>query len=248
MTSWENEKNSDSDKPYLIAEMPADERPRERLSRCGAESLSDSELLAILLRTGKTGRSVVDVARDVIGKFESNLSRLAEASITEIQQVPGIGKAKAIEIKSAFTLAKRLSNEEKTDVPRLESPHQVASLMREKFRGKQQEEFHVLLLDTKHGLLRDEVVTVGLVDRSQVHAREVFRNAIKESCSRIILCHNHPSGDPTPSEQDIQCTKNLTAAGEIIGIQVLDHVVIGQRTNQRPRDYLSLREENMMSS
>jgi len=230
----------------MIAEIPEDERPRERLSFYGAETMSDSELLAILLRTGKAGRSVIDVARDVLVTFEYNLKRISDASLSEIQQIPGIGKAKAVEIKAAFTLAKRLSNQNMVEVPRLESPEQVASLMREKFWDKKQEEFHVLLLDTKHGLIRDEVATVGLVDRSQVHAREVFRQAIRENCSRVILTHNHPSGDPTPSDQDVSCTKNLVSAGNIIGIEVLDHVIIGGKNVSRDRDYISLREEKLM--
>lgn len=241
-----NSRESEAVKPYLIAEMPDGERPRERLERHGAETLSDAELLAILLRTGRAGRSVIDVARDTVSHFEHDLKKIAEASLTEIQKIPGIGTAKAIEIKAAFTLAKRLSSREQQQIPRLESPKEVADLMREKFRDKKQEEFHVLLLDTKHGLLRDEIVTLGLVDRSQVHAREVFRSAIKESCSRIIVTHNHPSGDPAPSDQDIKCTKNLVEAGKIIGIELLDHVVIGSKAGSRERDFVSLREAKYM--
>lgn len=233
-------------KPYMIAEIPEDERPRERLERHGADTLSDAELVAILLRTGRAGRSVVDVARDTVAHFENDLRKISEASITEIQKIPGIGKAKAVEIKAAFTLARRLSDRDQKHIPRLESPEQVAGLMREKFRNKKQEEFHVLLLNTKHGLIRDEIVTMGLVDRSQVHAREVFRSAIKESCSRIIVTHNHPSGDPAPSDQDINCTKNLVAAGKIVGIEILDHVVIGAKTDSRQCDYVSLREAKYM--
>ena len=132
------------------------------------------------------------------------------------------------------------------DHPRLESPGDVAALMLPVLAGKKQEEFHVLLLNTKHHLLRDHISTIGLVDRSQVHAREVFRSAIKESCSRILLVHNHPSGDPTPSSQDIACTRDLSAAGKIIGIEVLDHIVIGERTSKRAKYWLSFREENLL--
>lgn len=231
---------------YLIAEMPDHERPRERLESVGADALSDTELMAILLRTGRAGRSVIDLARDVLNAFQGDLSKIAQAGLNELREIRGIGRAKAIEIRAAFTLAHRLSIREKKQAPRLESPASVADLMREYFRPKQQEEFHALLLDTKHALMRDECITVGLVDRSQAHAREVFRTAIRESCSRLILAHNHPSGDPTPSAQDISCTKNLVSAGKIIGIQVLDHVIIGARTVDRPRDFLSMREENLM--
>ncbi|MFO7821850.1 MAG: DNA repair protein RadC [Lentisphaeria bacterium] len=241
-----NASENESKTAYLIAEMPDTERPRERMEAAGAKALSDTELLAILLRTGRPGRSVIDLARDVLTAFQGDLARIAGASLAELCKIPGIGKAKAIEIKAAFTLAQRLSIRDKMQAPILESPADVANLMREQFRPKKQEEFHALLLDTKHGLLRDECITIGLVDRSQIHAREVFRNAIQECCSRVILTHNHPSGDPTPSPQDIKCTKNLVAAGKIIGIQVLDHVIIGSKTDQRRRDYLSLREEKLM--
>ncbi|OGV64613.1 MAG: hypothetical protein A3K19_29750 [Lentisphaerae bacterium RIFOXYB12_FULL_65_16] len=130
--------------------------------------------------------------------------------------------------------------------PRLVAPADVAALMRPLLAGKQQEEFHVLLIDAKHGLIADELVTVGLVDRSQVHSREVFRQAICKSCSRIILAHNHPSSDPTPSAEDIACTRDLVAAGKIVGIEVMDHVVLGARTSGRLKDYLSFREENLL--
>ena len=130
--------------------------------------------------------------------------------------------------------------------PKLEAPGDVAELMRPVFAGRKQEEFHVLLLDTKHRLIADELVTVGLLDRSQIHPREVFRSAIRESCSRVILTHNHPSGDPTPSSQDIESTNTLVAAGKIIGIDVLDHIILGRRSESRPRDYLSFREENLL--
>jgi DNA repair protein RadC len=233
-------------RPFLIAEMPGHERPRERFLRHGADALSDTELLAILLRTGQAGRSVLELAREALIRFDGDLRQLATAPLSELQQIPGIGQAKAIEVSAAFTLARRLSNRCHLDRPRLESPAEVVTLMREYFMGKAQEEFHVLLLDTKHHLIRDEQITVGLVDRSQVHAREVFRSAIKESCSRIVLVHNHPSGDPTPSAQDISCTKNLIAAGKIIGIEVLDHIIIGHRTASRFRDFLSLRDEKLI--
>ena len=231
---------------YRIAELPDHERPRERLLKKGAHSLSDSELLAILLRSGTAGCSVLDLSREILQTFGGNLDQLAAASVKELCAVRGVGVAKAVEIAAAFALAGRLCEFNGNDSPRLESPSDVAGLMRELFRNKKQEEFHVLLLDTKHHLIRDECITVGLVDRSQVHAREVFRGAIRESCSRVLLVHNHPSGDPTPSSHDIACTRNLVSAGKIIGIDVLDHVVIGRRTMSRPIDHLSFREEKLL--
>jgi DNA repair protein RadC len=231
---------------HLIAELPDRERPRERLVAKGADSLSDTELLAILLRSGPRGRSVLLLARDLLAAFDGDLARLAAAAVGELRQVRGIGPAKAVEIHAAFALARRLAAHMSGERPRLEGPAEVAALLRETFRNAKQEVFHALLLDTKHFLIRDEQVTIGLVDRSHVHAREVFRSAIRESCSRIILAHNHPSGDPTPSAQDISCTRNLVAAGKVVGIDVLDHVVIGQRTPTRSRDYMSFREENLL--
>jgi DNA repair protein RadC len=230
----------------LIAEMPDRERPRERLIHRGADALSDTELLAILLRSGPRGSSVVDLARRLLSSFDGNLAQLAAANLTELCAIHGIGMAKAVEIRAAFTLAARLAETQVLKRPRLESPIEVTTLMREHFRNLKQEEFHALLLDTKHALIRDELVTIGLLDRSQVHAREVFRTAIRESAARILLVHNHPSGDPTPSSQDIACTRELVAAGKLVGITVLDHVVVGHRSPERIKEYVSFREENLL--
>lgn len=231
---------------FLIAEMPDGERPRERLESRGAEALSDAELLAILLRTGRAGRSAVDVARDLLVGFGGNLDRLAEASLGELRAVAGIGRAKAIEIKAAMSLASRLGGAGCSRNERMTGPLAVMQVMREKFVGKKQEEFHVLLLDTKHRLIVDELVTKGLLDRSQIHAREVFRTAIRESCSRIVLVHNHPSGDPTPSAPDLAATASLVAAGEVVGIEVMDHVIIGIPSAEHPLGYLSMKEEKLV--
>ncbi|OGV68725.1 MAG: hypothetical protein A3K19_13240 [Lentisphaerae bacterium RIFOXYB12_FULL_65_16] len=231
----------------MIAEMPNHERPRERLLGKGADSLKDDELLAILLRTGTRGRSVLDLARDVLKAFDDDLTRLAGASVTELCRVRGIGRAKAVELHAAFGLARRLAERQAGDRPLLRGPAEVADLLRERFRDAKQEEFLLLLLDAKHYLLRPpERITIGLLDRSQVHAREVFRVAIRESCARIVLAHNHPSGDPTPSAEDIACTRDLVAAGKLIGIEVMDHVVLGRKTLARLKDYLSFREERLI--
>ena len=230
----------------MIADLPEHERPRERLLDKGSEALSDAELLAILLRTGARNRSAIDLAREVLTAFDGKLSALAGASVAEIDAVRGIGQAKAVEIRAAFALARRLQEQAEPGRRKISGPAEVADLLRESLRGKTQEEFHVLLLDTRNFLLRDECATIGLVDRSQAHAREVFRSAIRETCSRVVLAHNHPSGDPTPSPQDLECTRNLVAAGKIVGIEVMDHVVLGSRTPDRPRDFLSFKEENLL--
>lgn len=230
----------------MIREIPDRERPRERLIKHGAEGLKETELLAILLRSGRRGRSVLELAGDLLARFEGDLGRLALASVSELRSVKGIGAAKAVQVRAAFALAGRLSKTLDLERPQLEEPSDVAELLRETFRNVSQEQFRVLLLDTKHYLLKNELVTVGLLDRSHVHAREVFRRAIRESCSRVILVHNHPSGDPTPSGRDIACTRDLVSAGKIVGIEVLDHVIIGTRTPTRTRDYVSFRDEKLI--
>ncbi len=243
---YEHISDSLGDCAHLIAEMPDRERPRERLVRQGAESLSDTELVAILLRSGLRGRSVIQLARDVMKAFGGDLKSLAEASITELRRIRGVGPAKAVEIHAAFALARRLCAYTEQARPLINGPGDIIELLREKLRTTRQEEFHVLLLDTKHFLIRCERVTIGLVDRSHVHAREVFRSAIRESCSRVVLVHNHPSGDPTPSAQDISCTRDLVAAGKIVGIEVLDHIVMGRRSPARPKEYVSFKEEKLL--
>lgn len=231
---------------YLIAEMPEQERPRERLERCGAAALSDTELLAILLRNGRRGRSVLEVSRDLLRAFEGDLARLASAGLSEFRQVRGIGPAKAVELRAAFALAERLVARRGPQRLRVQGPPDVVEFMREKFRGKNQEEFHALLLGAKNHLIRDELVTLGLLDRSHVHAREVFRGAIRESCARILLVHNHPSGDPSPSKADICCTRKLAEAGTLLGIEVVDHIVVARPDLVQARPYLSFREEGLM--
>lgn len=231
---------------FLIAEMPDCERPRERLESHGVEALSDAELLAILIRTGRAGRSALDVARDLLITFGGKLDRLADASLDELRAVPGIGPAKAIEISGALALATRIGPGRRLRQQRLLSPAAVALAVRDQFHGKKQEEFHVLLLDQKSRLIADRTVTRGLVDKTPVHPREIFRPAIRESCSRIILVHNHPSGDPTPSTQDIQATKVLKDAGDLLGISVMDHVIIGAESASYPMGYLSMKEEKIV--
>jgi len=231
---------------YKMAELPQHERPRERLISKGADALSDAELLAILLRTGSRQLSVLDLARHVLLEFDNSLEALTQATVGELRRIPGIGPAKAVEIHAALALARRLRTANGADNPRIEGPEDVADLMRETFRGQKQEHFYALYLDTKNRVLSQNVITIGLLDRSQVHAREVFRRAVQESCSRVVLVHNHPSGDPTPSSEDIACTEELVRAGKIIGIEVLDHIVMGRRTATRTQDFLSFKSAGLL--
>lgn len=220
--------------------VPRVKNPSQRIAEYSATYLSDAELLSLVLRHG----NAQPAARELLAKAGS-LKRLAQMSMTELTKLKGVGQASACALKASFGLASRLLLPDPLS-PALETPSAVAELMRGHFVGKVQEEFHVLLLNTKHRLIKDCLITVGLLDRSPIHAREVFREAVKESCARIILVHNHPSGDPTPSQQDLKSTSGLVKAGKTIGIEVLDHVIIGAPPTSCVRDYLSLREEGLL--
>lgn len=236
------------DARFLIADLPSDERPRERLQALGPEALRHAELIAILLRTGRAGRSAIDLAQDLLTLFDHDLGRLAAADFREIARVKGIGPAKATELCAAFHLAHRLAAHMTPERPSLGSPDRAADYLRPILRGKQQEELHALLLDTKNRLIKDALITLGLLDRSQAHPREVFRPAIQHAAAKLILAHNHPSGDPTPSAADRQITDTLVDAGRLIGIEVADHIVIGHRSADRPQDYYSFREHGLITA
>ena len=235
----------ETSKSYLISSLPSHERPRERLLESGPDVLKDVELLAIVLRTGPTGKSTLDLARELLQHFDNSLLLLAQASPAELEQVHGIGPAKAADLKATFALAERLAKYKQGDKPKITTPEQAAGHMREKFRQKRQEEIWVILLDARNQLIRSEMVTIGLLDRSQAHAREIFRPAIQYSAAKLILAHNHPSGDPTPSPNDISSTRDLIKTGEIIGIPVIDHVVVGLPQDGRC-DYYSFREHELI--
>ncbi|MCL4179310.1 MAG: DNA repair protein RadC [Verrucomicrobia bacterium] len=221
-----------------LAEM---DRPRERLMAEGAEALSSAELVAILLRTGRKGYSAVDIARQLLARFQT-LDRLARASIEELRGVKGIGRDKAIGLKSAFTLAQRMARELQLQAPVLDTPERVADLLREENRLFEVEQFQVLLLNTRRRLIRIERLSRGTLDTVLVHPRDVFKLAIAGNASALVLVHNHPSGDPTPSEADIRITRDLIRAGQLLKIDVLDHVILGRRSTERGPDYVSLRE------
>ena len=225
----------------LIRDMPDHERPRERLAEKGADALSDAELIAILLRTGLKGRSALVVGADLLKKF-GTLGNLARASIDELRQVKGIGRDKAIALKAAFTLAKRMAGELRRESPTLDSPERVADLLREDNRFLDVEHLQILLLNTRKKLIRIDRISQGTLDSILVHPREVFKSAITANAAAVVLAHNHPSGDPTPSEQDIKVTRDLIRAGQLLKIDVIDHVIMGKPTEGRSRDYVSLRE------
>jgi DNA repair protein RadC len=224
-----------------IKDLPSGERPRERLAAVGADALKTSELIAIILRTGMKGVSAIQVAEQLLQKFGS-LDNLSRAGLKDLQQIKGIGRDKAIALKSAFTLARRMAQEIRHEGPTLDNPESVAALLREENRAYEVEQFSVLLLNTRRKLLSVEKISQGTLDTILVHPREVFKSAIASSASAIVLVHNHPSGDPTPSESDIKVTRDLVRAGQVLKIEVLDHVILGRASHEREKDYASLKE------
>jgi DNA repair protein RadC len=225
----------------LIKELPNSERPRERLMEKGADALKDSELIAILLRTGTKGVSAIQVAEQILQKFGS-LDTLSRATIAELRQIKGVGRDKAIALKGSFTLARRMVEEVRRESPTLDTPDRVADLLREVNRSYAVETFQVVVLNTRRKLIRIDNISQGTLDTILVHPREVFKPAISANAAAIVLAHNHPSGDPTPSEADIKVTRDLIRAGQLLKIEVLDHVILGRSTEDRPKDYVSLRE------
>jgi DNA repair protein RadC len=212
---------------YAIRHWPAPDRPRERLHADGPGALATRELLAIIIGSGREGRSAVDVAGELLRMTDGSLRRLAGAHPAELAQVGGIGPAVGARVSAALELGRRLAREGPLERMRIGGPADVYERCAPTMRDMAQEEFRVLLLNTQHAVLRELSVTRGTLDTSLVHAREVFRAAIVESAAAVILVHNHPSGDPAPSQDDIRVTAQLVAAGQLLGVPVLDHVVVG---------------------
>ena len=225
-----------------LMDQPASERPRERLRENGPDQLSPGELVAILLRTGVKGINVVEIGKRLVQRYGS-LNALAQASWQDLVKEPGLGPDKAVTLVAAFSLARRLVREVRGESPVLDTPDAVANLMREETRLRNAEVFQVLLLNTRRRLVGEPIkISDGTLDTILVHPREVFRPAIAASAAALVLVHNHPSGDPTPSEADIKVTRDLIRAGQLLKIDVLDHVILGRATQERPKDYVSLRE------
>ena len=224
-----------------LKDQPAAERPRERLIVHGADALSHAELLAILLRTGLRGANAVELGKQLVQKFGS-LQSLAQASLKDLQTVKGVGRDKAVTLAAAFTLARKMAHELRHESPVLDTPEAVATLMREDSRLRNVETFQILLLNTRRRLIDIVKISEGTLDTLLVHPREVFKSAISANAAAVILTHNHPSGDPSPSEADIKVTRDLIRAGQLLKIDVLDHIILGRATQERCRDYISLRE------
>jgi len=208
---------------------PEGERPRERLLQKGPEVLSDAELLAVVLRTGDaaSGLSALDLALHLLARF-GNLRAIDRASPAELQEVPGMGPAKAAAVKAALALGRRSTAEGDETRVAFRSSSDVARYYLPKVQGLKKEIFRCALLDMKNRLLKDVVISEGSLGESLVHPREAFLPAVRESAAAVIFVHNHPSGDPTPSQEDIAITRQLVQAGQILGIRVLDHVILGE--------------------
>jgi DNA repair protein RadC len=226
-------------KSFTIHDLPLSERPRERLQKLGAEALSAQEILAVILGRGVSGESVMVTAQRLLSRFE-NLKGIAEASVEELSQVRGVGMAKAAQIKAAFELASRLDGYAQTEGKTVvKTPEDVMGLVGNRLRDKKKEYFLTILLDTRNQLIKVAEISVGSLDTSIVHPREVFKEAISASAAAVILAHNHPSGDAQASPDDIKLTKRLAEAGELVGIDVLDHIIIGGKK------FLSLKREGL---
>jgi DNA repair protein RadC len=221
-----------------LKDWPENERPRERLIYYGAESLSDAQLLAIILRTGGRGKGVLPLAVELLDDFKG-LRNIEGASIYDLRRVKGLGSAKIAQIKAAFELGKRLMSESGENKPVFSSSREVYSYFAPRLKSLKKEVFITVLLDAKNRLAKEVRVSEGTLTNSLIHPREVFREAIRESAASVIFVHNHPSGDPEPSRDDLAITERLKGAGEIIGIQVLDHVIIGDGK------YVSLKDKGI---
>ena len=224
----------------MLRELPRAERPRERLKTLGAHALSASELLAILIGTGTSGRSALAVAHDALARTDGSLRRLSSQPVAALTAVPGLGTVRAVVIHAALELGRRLAAESRDEGAPLRSPRDVWAAFAPRLEDLPVEEFHVAVLDAQHRLERDITITRGILNSSLVHPREVFREAIAERAAAIILIHNHPSGDPTPSADDRAITAQLVAAGRLLDIPVADHLIIGRGR------YLSFSEAGLL--
>ena len=222
----------------LIKELPVTERPRERLKQYGAAALSNSELLAIILRTGAASESVLNLSARLLTKFRG-LAGLARAGFGELCQERGLGEAKAAQVKAALELGRRLMSTQSEERPVVKSPADIATLLQGEMSFLEQEEMRVVLLNTKNQVLSVPRVYKGSINTSLVRVSELFKEAVRENCAALVVVHNHPSGDPTPSPEDVKVTEQIVKAGKLLDIEVLDHIIIGQQR------YISLKERGL---
>ena len=210
-----------------IHDIPPADRPRERLERLGPATLTDHELLAVIVGSGSGRRSALDVADALVGRFDGALGRIARATPAALRSVHGVGRVSAARVTAALELGRRAASDGGVEGDRIRGPEDVYRRMGPGLRDLSHEEFHALLLTAQHRVIRDVQITRGILDASLIHPRELFREAIAEAAGAIILVHNHPSGDPTPSREDREVTRQMTEAGRTLGIPVIDHVIVG---------------------
>ncbi len=208
-----------------LKDLPDRERPRERLVRYGAETLSSIELLAILLGSGTQNRSVLQLAEELLAHF-GTINALSDASVAELKQIKGIGPAKAVQLKAAFSLLNRI--EAKTEATLLDTPEKVYDLIRPELSGLKIEALMVIARDVRLRCIQREIVSKGTLTELLMHPREIFHEAIRHRAHSLIIAHNHPSGDPTPSTRDLEMTQLLVSAGKIVGIELSDHLIVGR--------------------
>lgn len=224
----------------VLRELPAAEKPRERLKSHGARALSSAELLAILLGSGSEGHSAMQIGHEILASSRGSLRRLSSQPVAALTALEGVGNARAVAIHAALELGRRMAAEDREDGIPVRGPRDVHEIFGQRLQDLPVEEFHVAVLDSQHRLERDITITRGLLNSSLVHPREVFREAIAENAAAIILIHNHPSGDPTPSPDDRITTEQLVQAGRVLDIPVHDHIIIGRGR------YLSFAEAGLL--
>jgi DNA repair protein RadC len=212
---------------FTVRDLPKPERPRERLQKFGPEALSAQELLALVIGRGIPNKSVMNIAQELLAKF-GNIKAISQATIEELSQIKGIGLAKAAQIKACFELGRREELEPELKHFDIKDPEAVVKAIRASIKDKAKEHFKLILLNPRNKIIGISTISIGTLNASLVHPREVFKDAITHSAASVVLAHNHPSGDPEPSEDDLKITKKLVDSGKILGIEVLDHIIIGK--------------------
>jgi DNA repair protein RadC len=227
------------EKGFTIKDIPIEDRPRERLIKFGPEALSNAELLAIILRTGTKSESAINMANRIMSGNDG-LKFLSSCTIQELSLIKGIGNAKAAQIKAAVEIGKRLKGYRSDNKIKINSPEDIANLVMEDMRFLKKEHLRVIFLNTKNIVIDVKDLSIGSLNASVVHPREIYSEAIRKSSASIIICHNHPSGDPSQSQEDINITRRLYEVGKLVGIDLLDHVIIGDGC------YISLKEKGIL--
>ena len=230
----------DQETSFTVRDLPKPERPRERLQKLGPEALSSQELLALIIGRGIPKKSVMMIAQELILRF-GNVKAIGQATLEELSQIKGIGIAKAAQIKACFELGKREDLDPEDLVPfDIKNPEAVVKAIRTSVKDKAKEHFKLILLNTRNRIIGLSTISIGTLTTSLVHPREVFKDAIVHSAASVVLAHNHPSGDPEPSEDDLKITKKLVESGKILGIEVIDHIIIGKN------NFHSFREKGLI--